>query len=557
MRSAFETIPFTLGWKVLGILLCALGAIGSMLSHAEASEVEVEIGQGTLVGTTDEGVRRFLGVPFAAPPIGPLRFRAPREPEPWSGERDARRFAPVCPQAKIGAGPLEVVGDEDCLYLNVYTPDVAGANRPVLVWIHGGGRRVGDARRDVSAFVRETQTVVVTIQYRLSYLAFLAHPALTAEDPTRLASGNYGFQDAVTALRWVRSEIAAFGGDPRRVSIGGLSGGGTMVCGLLVSPRAAGLFDAAIVQSSGGCWFPTDAIELAEARGQKAADALGCSDQPDVAACLRGQSVAALFEKLGRDVDSPFSPGSAEYFAALPILGGRTGHLVDGHVFPRSWPQAFHSGAFHHVPVMIGVTEHEGRRIYAELLYNMGWQSFGDEDYVRALHGLTGSREIAEAAARRFPLDAADGSPAEVFADVGTHAHYTCPHAELASALARTVPTWLYEFRVPGPRKSQRIELGAYHGADTEILFGAGSADPPRRLEPAQQRAAQTLRGYVANFLKSGDPNGNDLPQWPQHSERTGAQHLQFDDQPRAAKGLREASCRFWRERSWDALPTF
>jgi para-nitrobenzyl esterase len=119
------------------------------------------------------------------------------------------------------------------------------------------------------------------------------------------------------------------------------------------------------------------------------------------------------------------------------------------------------------------------------------------------------------------------------------------------------VPTWLYEFRVAGPRKSEHVELGAYHGADTDILFGASSTGPPYQLGSAQQHAAETLRGYVANFLKSGDPNGSGLPRWPQHSEKTRAQHLEFDDEPGPARGLRETACQFWRERSWDALPGF
>ncbi|MBW2427215.1 MAG: carboxylesterase family protein [Deltaproteobacteria bacterium] len=548
-------------WLV-ALALCATGSLLPLTSTAANGprKVEVEIGQGVLVGRAGDGVQRFRAIPYAAAPLGPLRFRAPQEPASWKGPRDASAFGPVCPQRRYEKGVARLVGKEDCLHLNVYRPDDDAKELPVLVWIHGGGRLMGDARRDVDDFVRETGSLVVTIQYRLDRLATLAHPVLTAEDPERLASGNYGFQDAIASLRWLRREIAAFGGDPTRITIGGLSGGGTMVCGLLLSPQAAGLFDAAIIQSGGGCWFPTDPIELAEARGLAVAAKLECEDQEDVAACLRSRPVAAFFE-IGSAVPNPFEPGSTEYFAAQPIQGGSTGHLVDGHVFPRSWPEAFQIGAFHRVPIMISVTEHEGRRVYAELVSEIGAHDFGEDDYVPALHGLTGSLELAEAAALEFPLDDAGDAnartPAEIYADVGTWAHYTCPHAELARAVAPFAPTWLYEFRVPGSRQNPKVELGAYHGADTEMLFGGGFSGPVPAFGPDQEAAARTLRGYVARFIRTGDPNAPDLPEWPRHDAAEGARHLRFDEAPRADAGLRETSCRFWRAVDWKRLPTW
>lgn len=590
MRVRFRTISIAAG-GMLGVMfslgLAACATTGEMQS---VSPLEVETRAGVLVGRQEEGVRRFLGIPFAAPPAGDFRFRAPRAPEPWTGRRAAVEFAPVCAQARVQAGAFEVEGDEDCLYLNVYTPSSgegradatigdaetaesvrAGEKLPVLVWIHGGGRRVGNGRRDVAAFVRETGSIVVTIQYRLSHFAFFAHPALTAEDPSRLASGNYGFEDAIAALRWIREDISAFGGDAERVTIGGLSGGGSMVCGLLASPEAAGLFQGAIIQSGSSCWFPTDPIEVAEERGRTNAAALGCgpgvdggSDdggawtESEVAACLRSLPVSAFYEALGRMLDNPFREGSAESFAAMPMLGARSGHQVDGHVFPRSWPSAFRSGAFHRVPVMMGTTRHEGRLIYGQLLYDMGSHSFGEEDYRRALLGLAGSESMAREAAERFALDL-DGakglSAAEQFADVATDAHYRCPLSEMALAIGGFTPTYFYEYSVPGPLESDRIELGAYHGSDTDILFGDGFGRTLLPFGPRQERAARSLRGYVAQFLRTGDPNGAGLPEWPSHDASTGALHLAFDDAPHAESGLRESVCEFWRGMGWDALP--
>ncbi|MAG29617.1 MAG: hypothetical protein CL908_01835 [Deltaproteobacteria bacterium] len=552
-------------WEAGLLFFCLLSISCSTLERsAPASGLVVPTGAGRLVGMESEGVRRFLGIPFAAPPVGRLRFRAPASPESWEGVREARRFSPVCAQARVQAGAFEVEGDEDCLYLNVYVPsdpaprgpNAAVDGLPVLVWIHGGGRRVGDARRDVSKFVSESRSVVVTIQYRLSHFAFFAHPALTAEDPSRLASGNYGFQDAVAALRWVRREISAFGGDAGRVTIGGLSGGGSMVCGLLVSPEAAGLFDGALIQSGSSCWFPTDPIELAEARGTRNAEALGCGEDEDVAGCLRARPVPAFYEALGRMLDNPFPAGSTESFAAMPILGARSGHQVDGYIFPRSWPQAFHAGAFHHVPVMMGVTAQEGRLIYGQLLYDMGSHSFKEEDYRRALLGLTGSESMAVAAAERFPL-VPEASAAEAFSDVATQAHYTCPLGEMAAALGRYTPTYFYEYQVPGPSVSDRIALGAYHGSDTDTLFGDGYRRVLRPFSPRQARAARTLRAYVAHFLRTGDPNGDGLPAWPLHTTASGEEHLAFDDTPHPDSGLRENACEFWRGQQWEALPRF
>ena len=571
----------TLSAFVASICLVTIACAGHTPPESE-NRLAITTRAGKVTGREADGVRRFLGIPFAAPPVGDLRFRAPRAVVPWSGVRDARNFAPICAQARVKAGAFEVEGDEDCLYLNVYTPTETANHSdahhreeelPVLVWIHGGGRRVGDGRRDVADFVRDTQSVVVTIQYRLSHFAFFAHPSLTAEDPGRLASGNYGFHDAIAALRWVREEIEAFGGDAGRITVGGLSGGGSMVCGLLVSPRAAGLFDGAMIQSGSSCWFPMDPIELAEARGIENAAALGCENRGDndgdissnnggdnggdVAACLRAQPVSAFYEALGRMLNNPFPEGSTESFAAMPMLGARSGHQVDGDVFPRSWPQAFHAGVFHRVPVMIGVAQHEGRLIYGELLYDMGGDSVGTEDYRLALLGLTGSESMASGAANHFPLEQAGNSAAEAFADVATQAHYHCPLGEMAEAIGRFVPTYLYEYQIPGPKSSAHIELGAYHGADTDTLFGDGYREALLPFGPRQVQAAKTLRSFVSRFMRTGNPNGPGLPSWPAHDALSGGLHLAFDDAPHAESGLRESACEFWRDQGWEALPRF
>jgi para-nitrobenzyl esterase len=256
-------------------------------------------------------------------------------------------------------------------------------------------------------------------------------------------------------------------------------------------------------------------------------------------------------------LNNPFPADSTESFAAMPMLGARSGHQVDGHIFPRSWPQAFHAGAFHRVPVMVGIAQQEGRLIYGDLLYDMGSHSFSEKHYAKALLGLTGSETLARAAMAEFPLDESGARVAEAFADVATVAHYRCPLGEMARELGRFTPTYLYEYQVPGPMVSERIELGAYHGADTDTLFGGGYRVSLRAFGPEQRRAATTLRGYVAQFMRSGNPNGPGLPDWPRHQSESGNPHLAFDDTPHVDIGLRESACRFWREQEWEALPRF
>ena len=197
------------------------------------------------------------------------------------------------------------------------------------------------------------------------------------------------------------------------------------------------------------------------------------------------------------------------------------------------------------------------RLIYGQLLYDMGSHSFREEDYARALLGLTGSAQMARAAVDRFPLDSAGVAAPEAFADVATQAHYGCPLSEMAADIGRFAPTYFYEYQVPGPLVSDRIELGAYHGADTDTLFGDGYREPLRPFGPRQRKASETLRGYVARFMRTGDPNGAGLPSWPLHEAKSGAQHLAFDDAPHPEAGLREGACRFWREQRWEALPRF
>lgn len=539
-------------------VLCAVLAACALASPALAKprDVEIEISNGRLVGFTDAGVVRFLGIPYAAPALGDQRFRAPAPAAAWRGARDARAFGPECPQREVNVHVSGIKGNEDCLHLNVYAPVGDHRNLPVMVVFHGGGGRMGNGRRDVTAFVREAQAIVATFQHRLDHLAFLRHPALSAADPSR-SSGNYAFLDSLAALQWVQTEIGRFGGDPGNVTISGASGGGTMVCGMMVMPRAAGLFHRAMIHGGGGCWFPTETAQIADARGVEKAKAVGCDGTADVPACLRRAPTDAFF-RTGQSVYNPFPPGSPEFYGAQPILGGSQGQYLDGDLFTRSWPDAFYDGKFRKVPTMVLFAENEGRWVYGNLLFALGVTSFNDADYARALHGMLGSKELAERVAKERPLGRDKRSPIEVFSDVAGEAHYSCPHAEQSEAMSRHTPTWLAEFRIRGPIVHPKLDLAAYHGVDSELLFGGGwYGSAPLPLNAEQAQAARTLRAMVARFMRTGDPNGPGLPVWPADQPGQAGSYLAFDAAPHAETGLRARACKYWRAVGWSMLPTF
>ena len=330
-RAALLAVPVIS--TAVALLGSGTGAAAS-LAPASAGPV-VRVDGGLARGTARAGVASFLGLPYAAPPTGNLRWRPPQPAAGWTGVRDATAFGPSCPQPTqfnpfLPPGPIS----EDCLYLNVYTPALrshGGGGRPVLVWIHGGGLVQDGARNYDGTKLAADGTVVVTINYRLGALGFLAHPALASRGGS---AGNYGLMDQQAALRWVQRNIAQFGGDPHNVTIAGQSAGGLSVLAQLVSPGARGLFQRAIVQS-GTFALTQRPLATAEANGETFAASVGCADQ--TAACLRSVPVSDLV-----------SPSTVE------IPG-----YVDGSVLTVSIGTALARGQFARVPVINGITHDE------------------------------------------------------------------------------------------------------------------------------------------------------------------------------------------------------
>lgn len=470
----------------------------------------VALQQGQIRGLVTAGkeIHAFRGIPYAAPPVGHLRWKPPQPPAAWSGIRDCFEFGPACPQKSGGisaAIPWLAIRSfsEDCLSLNVFCPPPrANAKRPVMVWIHGGGYTEGASSQQVydGASLARHGVVVVTINYRLGPFGFAAHPALSAESPEGV-SGNYGLLDQIEALRWVQKNIAPFGGDPERVTIFGESAGGGSVLCLLVSPKAKGIFHRAIAQSA-------PEMNLAHlrqtVRGRAAAEAEGTrlfaqcgaslSANADALRQIPASKLVEVFPKLeviGRE------PNMKELF--LP-----TGPVVDGAVIPEDPNDAIHGGRFARVPLLIGTTRDE-----ATLFLLFAKVPRGKEQYQSLLRREFGA--IAERLLAFYPPSAEAkvlrGVAVELMTDLiyGSQARYTAMHFAGAG-----LPAYKYVFS-----RESRLVLptvaGAHHGCEIPYLFGLdvrGLLDWDRQLSDQMQR-------YWCQFAAAGDPNGSGLPDWP------------------------------------------
>ena len=349
-------------------LLACLGGAAAASAHGRSHHGQpIAFTQDGLVqGFAAGGVDKFLGIPYAAPPVGSLRWRPPRPPAPWHGVRSATSLPPACPQLANSNGPRSE--NEDCLYLSVYTPTDAHAGRghrgrralPVLFWIHGGGLTTGTGNQHDGTLMATTNNIiVVSINYRLGVFGFLALPSLSAEARDH-ASGDYGLLDQEAALRWTHRNIAAFGGDPNNVTIAGESAGGYSVCSLLTSPPVRGLFSRAVMES-GSC--TSTPLAAAEQSGTQFADAAGCTDPSTAAACMRSKTAGDL-------LDDPDYPGGLS-----PTAGGSE--------LPVAPADAVAAGHFDRVPLLIG-TNHDEGRTFAQGLAGLTEQQYEgviDSDY--------------------------------------------------------------------------------------------------------------------------------------------------------------------------------
>jgi len=459
-----------------------------------ASAPVVRTGDGAVRGVVAaSGVKVFRGIPFAAPPVGALRWKAPQPVAKWNGVRAADRFAAQCMQRRVFDDMVfrNSGVSEDCLYLNVWTP--AGANatgrRPVLVYFYGGGFSAGDGsepRYDGEAMARRG-IVVVTMSYRLGVFGFLAHPELTAESPNN-ASGNYGLMDQWAALRWVRDNIARFGGDPAQVTIAGESAGSFSVSAQMVSPRSRGLFARAIGES--GAFLTGMPLADAERVGAGWAKSLGEASLAE----LRALSAMELLASGAR-------PGAQGFWP-----------IVDGWFISESPRETFAAGRQAKVPLLAGWNSEES-----------SWRALTrttpTPDSARAiLTRVFGTR--AEDAMRAYPI-ASDAEAMQSLTDLAGDQFIGYGTWKWLDEHARTgVPTYryLYARARPAPTtgaSSASLPAGAVHSAEIEYAMGNLALNKAFAWTVDDEKVSATLMGYFANFIATGDPNGAGLPTWP------------------------------------------
>jgi para-nitrobenzyl esterase len=473
--------------------------------------------RGRAAGTIDE----FLGIPYAAPPVGPLRWRPPQPAAHWAGVRPATRFGPHCPQYGSPFGMASM--SENCLYLNVYVPagSPRGSSLPVMVWIHGGDLTAGESNDYNPAGLVRDGVLVVTINYRLGALGFLAHPALAAPGG---ASGDYGLMDQQAALRWVRQNIRQFGGNPRNVTIFGESAGGLSVLAQLVSPAARGLFAKAIIES-GSYSLLQPSLATAEASGEAFAAKAGCASQ--TAACLRSLPVQTILNDQGA-----------------------VGPDIDGTVLPQSIGTALASGDFTHVPVING-TNHDEWRLFIAIFRPLTGPVTAAN--YQSMIASTASVSPAEAAvvAAHYPLSSF-ASPAEALGAVGTDAIFACPALAMDQELSRFTPTFAYEFNDElAPERFlppiSGFSYGAAHASELQYLFQLNDSPIPGTLTPEQQRLAASMQRYWTNFARQGSPSSPGEPPWPQFGNDSERMISLIPPTPQAETGFAaEHQCGFW-----------
>ena len=463
---------------------------------APGDPLVVRTADGVVRGSSGPGVRIFQGVPYAAAPVGPLRWQPPVAPVPWKSVRDATKPGLRCIQ-DIRADPdYGLATSEDCLNLTVWTPTGAtrAPPRPVMVWIHGGGFLSGSSDiYNAQWLATRGNIVVVTVNYRLGALGFLAHPALA--DKAGPEPGNYGLADQQAALRWVRDNIAGFGGDPAKVTIAGESAGAISVCDHLVAPESDGLFRAAIMQS-GPCQAQAP-LPAAERISIDYAAEKGCRETASAQACLRSLPVDRLQD------------GPPYVRIGTNIL---TGPVTGTERLPVAPATAATQSRTIRVPMLIGTTADEFT-LFVALSYLRNHRL---APYRTLLEDTFGAQ--ASTIAARYPLSKYDGSVGLAYAATVTDGVFACPVETMATGLARRAPVYAYEFNdsrapAPDPMRTVPFAIGAGHALELRYLFDMGGAPA---LNPAQQVLSDQMIAYWSRFVTTGAPDAPGQADWPQ-----------------------------------------
>lgn len=520
MMSAARTLRRSIA---LGVVLAAL--VVTQVpdpAHATSGKRIVHTEAGAVRGSSSAGTERYLGIPYAAAPAGPERWKAPAAVKPWSGVRDATGKGPACMQDRA-ALRADITMSEDCLNLSITRP-AGNRELPVIVWVHGGGFTSGtSAEYDPERLAREGN-VVVTVNYRLGIFGGFTHESLGKE-------GAFGLLDQQAALRWVQRNIEAFNGDRGNVTLAGQSAGAMSVCSQLASPSAAGLFHKAVI-ASGSCltrhpagaispdlpaltnWYPVSEVA---AMNQELAGAVGCKGK-NVLPCLRTRPASELMS---------ISP----LFTYVPY---GTKVLPDNPavILRARWAQ--------HVPVLSGTTRDEHLLTVVD-----AYPSGKRDDYTKALNLSFGKK--AKAVAEQYPVRASEGVQ-KTLNRVYTDADWTCPTIEANQRYAAGSRTWTYEFADPnapaleGP-VARGLRPASTHGSDLNHLFWTRTDTGD--LTPSQRRLGDTIVKYWSNFAHHGDPNGRGLPRWPS-TDKYGRAIVLSPDQISITRLAEDRNCSFW-----------
>lgn len=534
-RPTLERFETSLSRKWMRcVAACAVFSLAVLLDVAPAgAQTLISLADGDVQGQINGATREFLGIPFAAPPVGPLRFRPPQPAVPWASTLDATAWPPGCSQLPTLTNGDTRIENEDCLFLNVWTPDPAPTEPlPVMIWIHGGSNATGS----ISDFVpfpgfegqrlfeghllsSEGNVVVVTLNYRLNVFGFLGLSELAAEDAGHPYAGNQGLLDQRAGMQWVRDNIAAFGGDPDNVTIFGESAGSFDVCAHVLSPMSEGLFHRAISQS-GGCTVGVQSTEDASAAADALTEIVGCDLAPDRLACLRGVPTDELLD-------------AGPLLDLLPE-GGGLGLSVDGGFLPEHPRETLDRRERRpKIPWILGANTDEGT------LFAIGSPEITAAEYTAELIARYGG--YAAEIEALYPATAF-GTPRDALIRVSGDSSLVCSTYDVATRYAkRRQRTFVYHFaRVPPLGVLDVLDLGAFHGLEIAYVFG--SASPPTFND---ERLGEQMRAYWSSFADRGRPKIRPGQRWGRFNRRS-HKILRLNNSIELTRQYKRAECEFW-----------
>lgn len=522
---------YTRGMKSAALLACVL-LCGCSSSPTQPGDgpTTVTTDHGVVLGSLTDDGRQWLGIPYATPPVGPLRFAPPEDVAPWTSPRSTITTGHECPQLNFGGTPSLVGGsDEDCLYLNVWAPRASVTNAPVFVWIYGGGFTVGsggDRMYSGESLAAHTGAIIVTFNYRLGALGWISHPELAAEEGVA-TSPSPGLLDQQAALRWVHANIAAFGGNPNDVTLAGESAGAISVCAHLAAPGSRGLFSRAVVES-GVCQstalFATPAA--ANDQGARLAAAVGCTTPGSAVSCMRGIAPETLLAAL---------PTREAEFGAT---GDSFGPTIDGAVLPMIPLDAIRAGQFANVPTILGTNVNEGDLFVYLWTVDQGTGPSAAD--VRASLAVLFDPSQVDQIATKYGVDS---DSVTAFSHIITDGIFACSARRMARALATAgVPAYLYQFTYPYVVPAI-AGVVAGHSFEIPFVFRNGFLGAP--MSDADLALADQVDGYWFRFAVAGDPSGGGALPWPAYTTANDT-NLVVDQAIATNVGLKKDACDFW-----------